>query len=529
MPVTPSDEAPPAEPDGPADATAVRAPDVRRLHPLSPFFELILLGKQFLLPLVLLVFAGRGDRSQFLPAVPIVIGAVGGFLRWLRFTYTFDGRRLTIDEGVFTRKQRIVPLDRIQQVEMITKFRHRLVGVTVLRVDTAGGGGSAEVNLSVVSVREASRLREVLLPDGARSLPADGGVPGDGGQAAAAGDVSAAPPLVEIGIGRLAVAGMTGSEMAVMLTILFWIMQVVEDLPDSFVQDLAGEVAAPSSVGGFVSAAGVLIVLWFALAAAASILKNYGFTMRRVGDDLRIARGLLDRREGSMPIHRLQAARVQATFVRRALGLVEVVLQSAGAATGTSGGVSRVSVPILPDDRLPSLLDQLLPAAPADPSAYVPAPPAARRRAILRRAVPVALIAVAAAIASRNGWVAAGGVVAVGLAVVAGELAYRGLAHAWEREVLVARAGGLARETVIVPAAKAQSTRLRSTPFQRRAGLATLSIDVAGKGRTPQVRDGDILRLRALQLAVLLTSSALADESQVRERPVAVPVDDRSG
>lgn len=505
----------------PSDGVPAATLDIRRLHPLSPFFELILLGKQFLVPLVLLVFAGRGDGSQFLPALPIAIGAVGGFLRWLRFTYTFDGRRLTIDEGVFTRKQRIVPLDRIQQVEMITKFRHRLVGVTVLRVDTAGGGG-AEVDLSVVSVREAARLREVLAPEGARraagastgevSSSAVDGISGDDGEAA--------PPLVEIGIGRLALAGMTGSEMAVMLTILFWILQAVDDLPNSFVQDLAHKVAAPTGVGGFASAGGVLVALWFTLAAAASVLKNFGFTMRRVGGDLRVARGLLDRREGAMPLHRLQVARVQATLVRRALGLVEVVLQSAGAATGTSGGVGRLSVPILPVEQLPRLLDELLPAPPAGPSDYVPAPPAARRRAILRRVAPVATVAVVAVVAFRSGWAVAGGVGAVAVAAAAGELAYRGLAHAWQREVLVARSGGLARETVIVPAAKAQSTRLRSTPFQRRAGLATLFIDVAGKGRTPQIRDGDAMLLRELQRALLLRSAAARDdESRVRKWP----------
>jgi len=322
----------------------------------------------------------------------------------------------------------------------------------------------------------------------------------------------------QVGLGRLAVAGMTGSEMAVMLTILFWVLQLVEDLPDSFVQDLAGEVAAPTSVAGFASAAGALIVLWFGLAAAASILKNFGFTLRRVGDDLRVARGLFDRREGSMPNHRLQAARVQATFVRRALGLVEVELQSAGQATGP-GGVSRISVPILPVDEAVPLLEELLPAPPPDPSTYVGAPSAARRRAIVRRVVPVAAVVAAAVAASGSGWAVAGGLVALVLAAVAGEVAYRGLAHTWQRQILLARAGGLARETVIVPAAKAQSTRLRSTPFQRRAGLATLFVDVAGKGRTPQVRDGDAATLREVQLAIIASQAARVDESSVRQRP----------
>lgn len=504
MPVTPSE--PPGE-------GAVG--EVRRLHPLTPFFDLVLWLRQFLLPLLLVLFANRGDRGQLISVVPLVFGTVAGILRWARFTYTFDGRRLVIDEGVFTRKQRVVPLDRVQQVEMISKLRHRIFGVTVLRVDTAGGGGAAEVDLSVVSVAEAARLRSILLPEDA----APASPPSDVATVAPVEPSAAAPPLVALGVGRLALAGMTGSELAVMLTILFWAGQVVDDLPDSFIRDVASGITAPASVGGFLTAAAVLLVVWFGLAAAASVLKNFGFVMRRAGEDLRVTRGLFDRREASMPIHRLQAARVRASFVRRALGLVEVVLQSAGSATGGSNGVARIDVPIVAADRVPSLLDELLPAPPPAPATYVPAPVAARRRAIVRRVAPAVVAAVVLGLVTRSGWALLAGALLVASAVVAGELAYRGLAHAWDREILVARAGGLARETVIVPAAKAQSTRLRSSPFQRRAGLATLFVDVAGKGRTPQVRDGDAARLRALQRAVLLASpSARADEATVRRR-----------
>jgi uncharacterized membrane protein YdbT with pleckstrin-like domain len=43
--------------------------------------------------------------------------------------------------------------------------------------------------------------------------------------------------------------------------------------------------------------------------------------------------------------------------------------------------------------------------------------------------------------------------------------------------------------TAVVPVAKAQSGSVRSSVFQRRAGLATLHVDVAGGGPTPKVLD----------------------------------------
>ena len=77
----------------------------------------------------------------------------------------------------------------------------------------------------------------------------------------------------------------------------------------------------------------------------------------------------------------------------------------------------------------------------------------------------------------------------VPVAVLIGLAAYRSLGHARRGGFLYARQGVAIRVTAVVPVAKAQSGSVRSTPFQRRAGLATLHVDVAGGGPTPKVLD----------------------------------------
>jgi putative membrane protein len=459
--------------------------DVRRLHPLSPFFDLVLMARQLAVPIAAAVFAGR-DRGSLFLAIPTLLGVAVGFVRWLRFTYRFDGRRLVVDSGVFTRKRRVLPLDRIQQVEVVRRLRHRLFGLAVVRIDTAGGGGEPEVDLSVVSSAEAERLRTVLLRAGSASAtPTD-------------------PTLVRLGVGALAVGGMTGSELAIMLTILFWLAQFADDLPDAFLDDVDRHLVAPASVAGVAVAGFVFLVAWFGLAAAAGVVKNYGFVLTRTGGDLHVSRGLLDRREGSIPVHRLQAVRLQHSAVRRLLGLVNVALQSAGQAKEGKRGLSRIEVPVLPVRDVPPLLAHLLAGVPPDDLA--PHPRSARRRAIVRRVVPITVLGTAAV--GFEPWVAPVAALAVLGAAVAGAFAYRGLAHACADGYLVARSGALVRETFIVPTDKAQSTRLRSTPLQRRVGLATLWVDVAGRGETPRVRDGDAVELRDLQRALVNPSPA---------------------
>ena len=168
--------------------------------------------------------------------------------------------------------------------------------------------------------------------------------------------------------------------------------------------------------------------------------------------------------------------------------------------------------------RLAAALDQVL-AQVLPGSAPLPdllaAPAAARRRAWVRRVVPVALLAGVVALATWSWWGAAVLLLLVP-AVVLAESAYRGLGHAATPSFVFARRGGLFRELAIVPVAKTQSSRLHSSPFQRRVGLTTLELDVAGKGRPPAIVDGAVDLLSPLRQQALYARAARADEEAVR-------------
>ena len=101
---------------------------------------------------------------------------------------------------------------------------------------------------------------------------------------------------------------------------------------------------------------------------------------------------------------------------------------------------------------------------------------------------------------------------------LAAEMAYRNLGHVATRDLVVAAHGTYERVTELLPVAKTQSVTLASSPFQRRSGLATLHIEVAGSGTTPRISDGDATLLGRLRLAALHATVARADEDEVRTR-----------
>jgi putative membrane protein len=254
------------------------------------------------------------------------------------------------------------------------------------------------------------------------------------------------------------------------------------------------------------------VAVWLGLAAASSIVTDYGFTLARVGDDLVVRRGLLERREAVLPLARLQVVRLEESLLRRALGLASIRIQSAGRTGGADQTASRLAVPVLRRTDVNRVLGELLAGAAPVPR-LLAAPPAARRRAVTRSVVGMALLVAVVALPL---WrltslgvlavppaLALAALPALGLAVAVGLAAYRSLGHAVGEGFLYARVGVAIRVLTVVPVAKAQSGSVRSSPFQRRAGLATLHVDIAGGGPAPRVHDEAEGRAEVLLQVVL--------------------------
>ena len=307
--------------------------------------------------------------------------------------------------------------------------------------------------------------------------------------------------LLRLGLGEVMLAGITGSRAAAALVVLGPISQASDWFPglsDWLFSRFDPEAVTPTTPAAFAAVAVLGAVVWLSLAAASSIVTDYGFTLARTGNDVVVRRGLLERREAVLPLARLQVVRIEESLLRRALGLASIRIQSAGRAGRSDQTASRLAIPVLQRAQVNRVLEELLPGAAPVPRLLLP-PPAARRRAVTRSVVVATFVM--AAIALLLWWLsaldvltvpAAFGIVALpvlALAVTLGLAAYRHLGHATREGFLYARVGVAIRVTTAVPVAKAQSGSVRSSPFQRRAGLASLHVDFAGGGPTPRVHD----------------------------------------
>jgi len=452
-------------------ATDLRTP--RRTSPLGALVDVVSVdGIRNAAPA--LVIAVSFGRVALVLAVGLVVALVAGAASWSRRLWSFDGDVLHLDEGVFVRNQRRIPVARIQHVELERRLRHQLLGLAAVRVETAGGTG-AELRLDAITLAEAEALRAVLLR--ARDAAATG--PPEAWDVARHGPVPPPVPppaevLVRLPPGRLVLAGITGPEVVAVLASLAFVIDALVDLgvdPEAVGSDRIGRL----TLAALVAAA---VPTWLVVAGLVGLVRRWDLTATLRGDELRVTYGLLRRRELVLRTDRLQDVSVGERLLLRPFGRVDLRLRSA--ASG-GGDASRADIPLLGPAEVDRILARLLPAAVPRPL-LVPAPPAARRRALGRGALfSVAVAAAVGLVAANTSWaVLAALALVLPLGPALGELAYRGLGWAEAGGVHHSRVGALGRRTAIVPAARVQSAGVVASWFQRRRGLATTRLDLAG-------------------------------------------------
>jgi len=438
----------------------------RKLHPAG----IAVLGARSLrgaaVPLVVaaVAFGRDGALGSLLGALSLTLLAAGaaafaGYVTWRTVTYTVTDRAVVARRGLLATKETVVPLERVQALDTVQGPLQRLLGVTAVHVQAAGGGKEGEIVLEALSAQAVAELRERV-----------------GSRAATAPTRAAADPARRLSARRLAVVAVTAGQFGVIVPLLAAASQVADDLllgddgPDAGLLDRLPETPSEAAV-----AVAVLVGVAWALSMAGAVVAFAGFTLAREGDRLRIRRGLLARREASVPLGRVQAVTFVEGLLRAPFGFGSLRVEVAGYAAEASA--AQVLHPLVRRREVEPLLAELLPAF-AGPLGPLERPPA---RALTRYVRAPAAV----------GFLAAAGLVVAGAAALAPLPVLLGLAYGIARRSatgvraeagrVVLRARRLARRTVIVRGQAVQDGSLIQSPLQRRARLAGLRVR-AGAG-----------------------------------------------
>ena len=494
-----------------------------RLHPLSWLFVLVAQLKQFIVPLLVLLFAGSGksggaygNDTWGLIAVAVLVAV--SLAEYFTYRYRLHADGIVIRSGWLHRSVREIPFARIHNVSLQQTILHRLVGVAEVRLESAGGV-KPEAQMRVLRLDQALALEAMV-----RHRSFDPAQTHLESAPAAAGSA----PLLTLSTGELVRLGLISNRGMLVVAAAFGALAQTGDNVFGMLVERWGKVAfgglsqwvgghLHDSVLGIVVTAGSLLLMALVLVRLLSvllaILQYHGFTLSEDAGRLRVERGLLARSRSSARRRRIQAWTLREGVLHRWFDRRSLRVDTA---TGQRGKQEQHTLkdlaPIATPQRCDALIQHFLPDAGWDALDWQPL----HRHAWLRIAGPgllFALIAIAALGWRFGSW----GLLALALLPLQLWRARRianACGYACNGRLAAWRTGWLSKTWNFAEVDKLQALRLAQSPLDRRLGMASLLLDTAGASPF-----GAPLHLRHLPLSAAQALSARLG-SQLARRPL---------
>lgn len=386
-----------------------------------------------------------------------------GVARWFTTTFRIDADDVQLRVGVLQRSVLSVPRNRIRSVQTDARPLHRLLGLTVLSVSTGQEAhGDRAFELDAVPARDVPRLRAILLSD-AEPTP------------------DTAVDSIELARWqpswlRYSPLSMSGLVMIAAAVGLIYQTGLGPALQRSDVVESGLDAAARFGVVSIVATLAAVVLGASVLLSVGRSLLTYGnLVLRRRADTLHLQHGLVRVREHTFDMSRLRGGTIREPLLVRAFGgaRLDAVM------TGVNGaGEASLLLPPCPSATAQGVLATLIgDDAPVFAALQGHGPAAARRRWTRGLLAPVVLgaaVAVLSFFVDVPGW---SWWVLLALTICCGLLAadrVRALGHRVDGQWLVARSGSIERRRDCIAAAGIIGWTVRQSPFQRRAGVATL-------------------------------------------------------
>ncbi len=482
-----------------------------RLHPVTIMLTFLKQLKESLIPFLVIFVLGLRDNGLGFP-LGIVLTVLfisslllNSFLSWYRFTYRLEDGELRIEYGVFIRKKRYIPFERIQSLDYSENIFHQLFGLVKISVETAGSEGKqAEAVLAAVTKKEAEAIQKIF-----QEYKRTGAAGADERLSAEAKEET---EIYKMSFQELLIMASTSGGVGVVITaVIAFLSQFDEWIPyekwtKEFIALAANQIFLVS----------IFLLLGFLLAWIVAVigmmLKYAGFTLKKTDKDLIITRGLLEKKQITIPFKRIQGIRISENIIRQPFRLATVHLESAGGSAGESGG-SIMIMPLIKKDRIKETLSPHLQDYQFIDE-FIPAPRRSLKRYLFRGFV-IALPVLTAPVVIFKGW----GLLAWLLLPVFlfwFYQKYRDAGWAVNGDQLSLRYRNIVRYTVYMRRRNIQSLSRQATYFQKRKNLATIRASIkSGIGSA----GGRVVDLEEKDAAFMYRWFSRTGQKETRERP----------
>ena len=437
------------------------------------------------------VLATTGDQRWFilgsiaLAAATILL--VGAALSYLKFKFRIDKDAILIRSGVFTRKRLTLSFDRIQNVAFREPIYFRPFDLVILAIESAGSSDE-EVGLAGIPRTLAEDIRRHVL---AHKKSAQGAPKVEDETIQEAAETADTVDLLRQPIPELVRYGLSNNNIWVFAGIAAGALSQMDELWETGVMQsvfaLVGETVGTGIVAittFIIFVAFLVLLLLMGASVLGSIIVNYKYHLTYHDDRYHRTRGLFERQETSVPEIKVQTLRIEQPIIAQLLDRFHLTFKQVGFEGHQNA--NRKQKFIVPSIQVPfyrsltrrlfnntDVLDQPLRPV-SDRFIY--------RHAIYTFGIPPVLISIPWLL---NGYLI--GFFALFLPLVILPfviLRKRRYGYATDGEHAVIRSGFLGHTLSVFPLYKVQTIMISQSPGQKSAGLANMTIKLAGHSLT---------------------------------------------
>jgi putative membrane protein len=419
----------------------------------------------------------------------VLVAGLFTSVKWYKKKYRVNENNIEIMEGVFVKKNRIVPFSKIQTINLCDNIIYRIFKLGYLKMDTGENKIAKTTEVFIVlNVVEARSISEKVRNYQNNISEAAENRESVIGNSAGDKDVkSQNKAFIRTSFKELIIMSLTSNfifkGMIFALTIFNFLDDLVKPILGGSLDKYIGKMFSKynfstKSIGYVILIIGVSSVFYILISMVLSVIaifiRYYNFELRTNGKELTISYGLLEKKEFILPIKKINAVYINQTLLRRIFGLYSVSIESIG--YGNEKGETNVIYQIARLKKARELINDVLPRYYYE-GKFERAPKRALRRYINFYCVlPFLVIAVVLLITRNYYWI----ILFLPLFAVLAYYDYKNAGILQYEKLLVTSTGIFNRSISIINVNSIQAVATSTNPFKRRGKLVNLHISVRG-------------------------------------------------
>ncbi len=284
-------------------------------------------------PIIAIMFVKREFKSWYFFAVIgsiVLLTFAIKLINYFYFSYQVVGDELIIKKGWLNKSTTVVKLDKIHEVNLNQKFTHKIIGLYLVNIDTAGSA-STEIEINGIDFQKALALKDVLTSSVETNQESTTILSAEKDELIIENQST---NKIKISLSSLIKIGLTRNYLQTFGLLIAFSFQIIDQLQDFFYED---DVSVYDDIfqASYQNYLGLICVaIFFGLIAfvvifnlARTLLTYYNYQIHLKDKHLTASYGLTDSHIISVPANKVQMFQFQQNYFQKLMNLFEIKIK----------------------------------------------------------------------------------------------------------------------------------------------------------------------------------------------------------